>query len=121
MIRRPPRSTLFPYTTLFRSHIKEKKVTTIYYTDSSKLRVKLFDGKIYETDNPRNNEFKETMLKNGININENPYTSPLDVIPKVLLIVSIVALITMAIKTSKETSKNTSSLDFLDAKEINDT
>src|SRR5260370_32431065 len=24
MIRRPPRSTLFPYTTLFRSHLKEK-------------------------------------------------------------------------------------------------
>src|SRR2546430_10393541 len=27
MIRRPPRSTLFPYTTLFRSHIVEKKVS----------------------------------------------------------------------------------------------
>src|SRR5256885_12316008 len=24
MIRRPPRSTLFPYTTLFRSHMKER-------------------------------------------------------------------------------------------------
>src|SRR2546430_12587197 len=24
MIRRPPRSTLFPYTTLFRSHLREK-------------------------------------------------------------------------------------------------
>src|SRR5688572_32869180 len=27
MIRRPPRSTLFPYTTLFRSDIKERVVT----------------------------------------------------------------------------------------------
>src|SRR2546430_4866997 len=27
MIRRPPRSTLFPYTTLFRSHLLEKSVT----------------------------------------------------------------------------------------------
>src|SRR5256885_2400928 len=26
MIRRPPRSTLFPYTTLFRSHIKTSRV-----------------------------------------------------------------------------------------------
>src|SRR3712207_7014886 len=26
MIRRPPRSTLFPYTTLFRSEVTEKKV-----------------------------------------------------------------------------------------------
>ncbi|KEH89464.1 cell division protein FtsH [Clostridium novyi A str. BKT29909] len=104
----------------FLKDIKEKKVATIYYTDSSKLKVKLFDGKIYETDNPRNNEFKEKMLKNGVTINENPYTSPLDVIPKVLLVVSIVALVTMAIKSSRETSKNTSSLDFLEAKEITD-
>ena len=104
----------------FLKDIKEKKVATIYYTDSPKLKVKLFDGKIYETDNPRNNEFKEKMLKNGVTINENTYTSPLDVVPKVLLIVSIVAFITMAIKSSRETSKNTSSLDFLEAKEITD-
>src|SRR3712207_9015568 len=26
MIRRPPRSTLFPYTTLFRSHCRERRV-----------------------------------------------------------------------------------------------
>src|SRR5256885_16564183 len=25
MIRRPPRSTLFPYTTLFRSHVRERR------------------------------------------------------------------------------------------------
>src|SRR5438132_8172230 len=29
MIRRPPRSTLFPYTTLFRSHEKEAHLTQI--------------------------------------------------------------------------------------------
>src|SRR3712207_8486398 len=32
MIRRPPRSTLFPYTTLFRSH-----VTTVHKTDMTKV------------------------------------------------------------------------------------
>src|SRR2546429_2536835 len=31
MIRRPPRSTLFPYTTLFRSH-----VAVLYFADESK-------------------------------------------------------------------------------------
>src|SRR2546429_932769 len=30
MIRRPPRSTLFPYTTLFRSKLNEKKVPRSY-------------------------------------------------------------------------------------------
>src|SRR5947208_7815003 len=29
MIRRPPRSTLFPYTTLFRSHAKARPVTEV--------------------------------------------------------------------------------------------
>src|SRR3712207_7026611 len=29
MIRRPPRSTLFPYTTLFRSHVRDAPVTEV--------------------------------------------------------------------------------------------
>src|SRR5260221_13500700 len=31
MIRRPPRSTLFPYTTLFRSKVAEKLKLPVYY------------------------------------------------------------------------------------------
>src|SRR3712207_6996046 len=34
MIRRPPRSTLFPYTTLFRSHVRESREPT---TDNGQL------------------------------------------------------------------------------------
>src|SRR3712207_7030027 len=30
MIRRPPRSTLFPYTTLFRSSVKSKSVEAVF-------------------------------------------------------------------------------------------
>src|SRR2546427_3061036 len=29
MIRRPPRSTLFPYTTLFRSHVHDQLIATV--------------------------------------------------------------------------------------------
>src|SRR5258707_9192196 len=39
MIRRPPRSTLFPYTTLFRSHVRacqERQQVMLGYSDSSK-------------------------------------------------------------------------------------
>src|SRR3712207_7210716 len=32
MIRRPPRSTLFPYTTLFRSEIEPEDVAVLQYT-----------------------------------------------------------------------------------------
>src|SRR3712207_8723126 len=31
MIRRPPRSTLFPYTTLFRSHLPTGQVTSSFF------------------------------------------------------------------------------------------
>src|SRR2546426_7414421 len=31
MIRRPPRSTLFPYTTLFRSHLAQDGVTALVF------------------------------------------------------------------------------------------
>src|SRR2546430_12846904 len=31
MIRRPPRSTLFPYTTLFRSHLAAREPATCYH------------------------------------------------------------------------------------------
>src|SRR5260221_4863373 len=38
MIRRPPRSTLFPYTTLFRSHVLCKNEGDRSYTRSSSIR-----------------------------------------------------------------------------------
>src|SRR3989449_10630002 len=37
MIRRPPRSTLFPYTTLFRSHVAEH----VFHPDERRLEVEL--------------------------------------------------------------------------------
>src|SRR5260221_6390362 len=36
MIRRPPRSTLFPYTTLFRSHLEE----TVYHRDRPPVAIR---------------------------------------------------------------------------------
>src|SRR2546423_2119003 len=44
MIRRPPRSTLFPYTTLFRSNIKseiEKSLTRLALTDADSVDVEV--------------------------------------------------------------------------------
>src|SRR5256885_7481226 len=35
MIRRPPRSTLFPYTTLFRSNVKHARAGTLKYGQSN--------------------------------------------------------------------------------------
>src|SRR3712207_7998664 len=46
MIRRPPRSTLFPYTTLFRS---EAKMHTIVRVAVSRKKGRDYDGEILET------------------------------------------------------------------------
>src|SRR3712207_7815563 len=43
MIRRPPRSTLFPYTTLFRSVLKSRP-TMEYYLDFSERMLLAFGG-----------------------------------------------------------------------------
>src|SRR2546423_2156925 len=37
MIRRPPRSTLFPYTTLFRSHFRRRLVVLVAPNDADRL------------------------------------------------------------------------------------
>src|SRR3712207_8049557 len=43
MIRRPPRSTLFPYTTLFRSHAKVRyDVVSIVLRENERPRIELF-------------------------------------------------------------------------------
>src|SRR5690349_24134523 len=42
MLRRPPRSTLFPYTTLFRSAVDGQG--RVYVTDTGNKRIVVFDG-----------------------------------------------------------------------------
>src|SRR5438477_7936304 len=45
MIRRPPRSTLFPYTTLFRSHPAGGRLAILDYVPNfPRLKVHLLDG-----------------------------------------------------------------------------
>src|SRR5205807_9474720 len=41
MIRRPPRSTLFPYTTLFRSHVDQRATTIALVNGSIRLQESL--------------------------------------------------------------------------------
>src|SRR3712207_8229274 len=46
MIRRPPRSTLFPYTTLFRSTVEVQEVGSLVRTDSPSLGMSLERNRI---------------------------------------------------------------------------
>lgn len=105
----------------FLEDFKNKQISTVYYTDSSKLSIKLNNGKIYETDNPRNNNFKELMLKNGISVKESNYMHPIEIISNILLMLSILSLIAIVIKSTRETSKAGSSLDSLETNVVDNT
>ena len=52
MIRRPPRSTLFPYTTLFRSFIEDEIVSIISKSRRLKIEENFFIGVCPENANP---------------------------------------------------------------------
>ncbi len=58
-----------PYNT-FLSQISEGKVDKVYLGDKPDMKVKLKDGSIYYTDNPRSLEFKEALLKQNVKVEE---------------------------------------------------
>lgn len=102
----------------FLKDVSNKKVSVVYATNSPKIEVKLKDGKIYETDNPRTNDFKENLLKSGIKVSEIAPASPMDVIPGALLGLSIVSLAVMFVRSSKISPKALRTVDALDASAV---
>src|SRR2546430_5952221 len=60
MIRRPPRSTLFPYTTLFRSNIFERLELQVLVRNKDKAQQKL----VVRVEQPNGNYFTTLMVSN---------------------------------------------------------
>lgn len=100
---------------LFLKDVSSKNVSTVYVTQSSKVRVKLTNGNVYETDNPRTTDFKEVLLKNGVSVSEEIPSDFKQVMAIATLSASLIALIVMAVKSSNITSKRMLSVDALDA------
>src|SRR3712207_8984765 len=65
MIRRPPRSTLFPYTTLFRSESYENEIATLDMTeDSLRKQKKLAEEYVESLQEKRTRMEKEIRIAN---------------------------------------------------------
>src|SRR3712207_8888421 len=62
MIRRPPRSTLFPYTTLFRSEKGYKNITSGNKTGENKTKI-IFNGLNKDVANVIKEDFKITNVE----------------------------------------------------------
>lgn len=104
----------------FQKDVSEKIISTVYMTDSSKIRVKLKNGSIYDTDNPRTPNAKEILLKDGISVSEQYDVNNRQAYPTAILIISIMAIAFMALKFSSKSSKKIISLDSLDASAVKD-
>ena len=106
--------------TEFLADLSSKRVTTVYYTDTPKIKVKLSDGKIYETDNPRIDNFKETLLKQGVSVLENSPSDTPNIIFMTAFMISIVSLAIGLAKSSNIGSRKMLSVDSLDASAIDE-
>ncbi len=95
-------------------------ISTVYVTTSPKIQVKLKDGTIYQTDNPRTNNFKENLLKSGINVSEQPLTNPAQVASIAVFVISLIVLGIMAFRSSKIKPKSMFSATNLDVTAVDD-
>ncbi|MCJ7689996.1 MAG: AAA family ATPase, partial [Clostridiaceae bacterium] len=97
-----------------------KSISTVYVTTSPKIQVKLKDGTIYKTDNPRTNNFKEDLLKSGINVSEQTLTNPSRIAAIVGLVLSLIVLGIMTFRPLKLKSKSMFSATNLDVAAVDD-
>lgn len=102
----------------FLKDISNKSVSTVYVTNSPKITVKLTNGQIYQTDNPRTNNFKEELLKQGVQVSETSNYSPKDLIPAVLFSLSLAAMAGITLKTSSFSTRKFRGVDSLDANAV---
>ncbi|MGE5628281.1 MAG: ATP-dependent metallopeptidase FtsH/Yme1/Tma family protein [Solirubrobacterales bacterium] len=100
----------------FTNSIAKNEISLVYLTDTPKIKLKMKNGDIYETENPRTMDLKASLLKSGIEVFEHELWDYKTVFPITALVLSACILIVMIIKFSRSASK-----DFLglEAKDVN--
>ncbi|MEK6266921.1 MAG: AAA family ATPase [Clostridium sp.] len=104
----------------FLKDASSNSISTVYVTTSPKIQVELKDGSTYKTDNPRTDNFKEDLLKNGINVSEQTLTNPYKIASIVGLVLSLIVLGIMTFKPLKLKSKSMFSATNLDVAAVAD-
>ncbi|BDR71642.1 ATP-dependent zinc metalloprotease FtsH [Clostridium tetani] len=105
----------------FLNALSSKKVVSVYLTDTPKIKIKLSDGNLYQMDNPRTDNFKETLLKQGVHVSENSPLNYLTLTFSASFILSVAFLVGILMKSSNITSKKAFSLDALDVSSTEET
>ncbi len=104
----------------FLKDVSNKNIITVFVNNSSFIDVKLKDGVLYKTDNPRSNNFKEELLKQNIEVSEKSPNTLKDMVPSVVLGVSLLSILFIVLKNSKVSSRAIGSVDALDVNAIKD-
>jgi cell division protease FtsH len=102
----------------FRKDASKNLVYEVYMTNSPTMEVKLKDGTMYTTDNPRVDNFKESLLEKNIKVSESPYLSPINILPITLLVISLIATIIMSLRSKAFSSGKLFSVDALDVSSV---
>lgn len=108
-----------PYST-FQEDISKGNIEEVYISNADKIYIKLKSGEKYNTDNPRSLDLKEKLLMNNIKVKEKPDSSPKEIIPSLLLGLSLLSILFIALKGNKIGAKGMLSVDVLDANAIKD-
>lgn len=98
----------------FSRDVEESKITTVYLTDSAKLKVVMKDGSKYQTDNPRSSTLKESLLTSGIKVQENSSGDFKTIFPPLLLGFSIIGGFIIFFRSSSLSYKKLASVDAVD-------
>lgn len=98
----------------FREKLEKKEVVEVRLDSSSQIKVKLSNGDMVVTDNPRIDDFKEDLLLNGIKVVEGSKTVTDIVIFSGLSLVLAGIIIFSRRDSSKETEKEMNKLSQLD-------
>ena len=104
----------------FQKDVSNQLVKEVYFTDEPSISVKLKNGTVYKTDNPRTSTFKEDLLQKGIIVSETPFYSYTNVFPMAVLIASVIAIVALVFNSKSLTSKSIFSVDALDTTAVKD-
>lgn len=100
--------------TSFLQDLENNKIQNVIIDSSSKMTVKLKDGKTYITDNPNKEDLKETLLLKNITISDETNPPLIKTIPSGILVLSILTIIAMLIVKVRHGGSSVTSMDIVD-------
>lgn len=90
----------------FTEEVAKGNISEVYLTDRENLKVKLKDGTTIYTENPRSQNFKESLLIKGVKVTEGGGTGAAEVIPASIIgVLLFSAIIYFASKNVKSPNK----------------